>query len=89
MNRPDRTTHPWRAVSVVAGEAPCAPVRALLGRRFLVAHAPRLPLLECPWSDDCDCQFKHHDDRREESRAEARRVASLQRRRSSDSPPDV
>jgi hypothetical protein len=64
-------------------------VRALLGRRYLVAHAPRLPLLECPWSDDCDCQFKHHDDRRAENRAEARRAASAQRRRASDSPPDI
>jgi hypothetical protein len=45
-------------------------------------------LLECPWSDDCDCQFKHHDDRRAEARVEQRSVAA-QRRRASDNPPDV
>jgi hypothetical protein len=64
-------------------------VRSLLGKRFLVAHAPRLPLLECPWADDCDCQFTHHDDRRAESRAQHRAAAGAPNRRISDIPPDV
>ncbi len=81
MSNNERTGHAWRAVSVVAGEAPCAPVRALLGKRFLVAQAPRLPLLECPWADDCDCQFRHHDDRRAEQRAENRAAGRQPERR--------
>jgi hypothetical protein len=81
MSINERTSHAWRAVSVEAGEAPCAPVRALLGKRFLVAQAPRLPLLECPWADDCDCQFRHHDDRRAERRAENRAASRQAERR--------
>ena len=86
MRRNVRVSHPWRAVSVQPAEAPCAPVRALLGKRFLVAHAPRLPLLECPWADDCDCAFRHHDDRRAEDRAESRAVRMGPARRASDAP---
>lgn len=72
MRNPDHQSHPWRAVSIAVGEAPCAPVRSLLGKRFLVSQAPRLPLLECPWADDCDCQFRHHDDRRSGTGVERR-----------------
>jgi len=89
MKRNDRYSHPWRAVSVEAGEAPCAPVRALLGKRYLVAQAPRLPLLECPWSEDCDCQFKHHDDRRAAVRDEHRATACTHRRRAAGTLPEI
>jgi hypothetical protein len=40
-------------------------VQALAKNRFLAKEAPRLPLDECTVAD-CQCEYKHHDDRRDE-----------------------
>jgi hypothetical protein len=54
---------PWYAVSVVPGVRACGAVKALTGKRWLSAEAPRLPLPKCDAST-CDCRYQHHPDRR-------------------------
>lgn len=54
----------WHAVSVTTEQFCCEAARGLLGRRFLAAEAPRLPLSECTSKDACSCKYKHHEDRR-------------------------
>jgi hypothetical protein len=54
----------WHAVSVAAETRCCEAARGLLGRRFLAAEAPRLPLRGCSMPEACDCKYKHHGDRR-------------------------
>jgi hypothetical protein len=54
----------WHAVSVTTEQFCCEAARGLLGRRFLAAEAPRLPLIECKEKDACSCKYKHHGDRR-------------------------
>jgi hypothetical protein len=44
----------------------CAKVKALAGKRFLVAEAPSLPLEQC--NAKCRCTYKNHSDRRQEPR---------------------
>lgn len=51
------------AVSIRFGEQACSASRALHGRRFLNDAAPDLPLPDCD-SDDCQCRFVYHRDRR-------------------------
>ena len=55
---------PWHAVSVTTEQFCCGAARGLLGRRYLAAEAPRLPLAECTVKDACSCKYKHHEDRR-------------------------
>jgi hypothetical protein len=59
-----RQVGPWHAVSVTTEQFCCEAARGLLGRRFLAAAAPRLPLSECTVKDACSCKYKHHEDRR-------------------------
>jgi hypothetical protein len=54
----------WHAVSVTTEQFCCEAARGLLGRRFLAAVAPRLPLADCTAKDVCSCKYKHHEDRR-------------------------
>ncbi|HTW75101.1 MAG TPA: hypothetical protein VMD56_09325 [Steroidobacteraceae bacterium] len=56
--------HPWHAVSIVARGAACEQAMALRERRFLSTEAPRLPLSDCPFADQCACVYRHHTDRR-------------------------
>ena len=44
----------------------CKAARALSGKRFLVAEAPKLPLETC--NVRCRCTYQHHSDRRQEPR---------------------
>ena len=60
---PDRTGSEFHAVSLkVTGKA-CDAARAMTGRRFLSAAAPKLPLPDCDVLE-CNCRFVHHKDRR-------------------------
>ena len=43
---------PWHAVSVTTGQFCCEAARGLIGRRFLAAQAPRLPLTACTGTDE-------------------------------------
>lgn len=54
----------WHAVSVTSEKFCCEAARGLLGRRFLAAEAPRLPLADCTGKDACSCKYKHYEDRR-------------------------
>jgi hypothetical protein len=53
----------FHAVSIIPGEDACAAAYRFTGRRFLSAHAPRLPLPTCD-APHCTCRYKHHKDRR-------------------------
>lgn len=68
---------PFRAVSIEAGSKPCAAVKALKGKYYLVelGDAPELPLFACDVSK-CGCRYSHHADRRS-SDEDRRIVASL------------
>ena len=56
--------HPWRAVEIIPGADACKYAQSMVGRRFLCAEAPKLPLLGCLHSMQCACVYKHHVDRR-------------------------
>jgi hypothetical protein len=55
--------HPYHAVSIISGPHACEASRRFKGFRFLSQQAPRLPLPTCT-SAQCDCRFRHHNDRR-------------------------
>jgi hypothetical protein len=76
----------WNAVSVVAASFGCEAARALKGRRFLGAEAPRLPMAECTSPGTCRCIYKKFPDRRAgprrvEEKTGLRRVASADQER--------
>jgi hypothetical protein len=66
---PREGTGRWRAVAVLSprGTRPCAAVRGLLERRFLVPEAPAIPLRDCV-NPGCRCYYEHYDDRRQTDR---------------------
>jgi len=57
------TASPYRAVSIILGDAPCSAVHRFTRRRFLSRSAPPLPLPSCD-SENCTCHFRRHQDRR-------------------------
>jgi hypothetical protein len=59
-----RQAGPWHAVSIIVDRYCCDAARGIVGRRFLAAEAPRLPLIGCGMREACDCKYKHHGDRR-------------------------
>jgi hypothetical protein len=77
----------WNAVAVVTAAGSCEAARALKGRRFLSAEAPRLPLRDCPSSSACPCVYRKYADRRagprrEDEKTGLRRPSDDERRRS-------
>ncbi|HET9693188.1 MAG TPA: hypothetical protein VFP48_02295 [Steroidobacteraceae bacterium] len=54
----------FHAVTVVPGAGACPQAESVRGLRLLSAEAPRLPMGGCDRPDQCDCRFRHHDDRR-------------------------
>lgn len=54
----------YHAVTIVPGPTACELVKSLGDVRLLSLEAPRLPLAGCDRSDQCDCRFQHHADRR-------------------------
>jgi hypothetical protein len=62
----------YEAVAIRPHGAACKFVRALAGKRFLVAEAPTLPLAGC--TAHCRCTYRGHPDRRQE---EPRRSADV------------
>lgn len=61
--RPSQTEHnKYHAVTVAPGLISCTLAAQLVGRRFLSADAPPLPLPGCVTR--CRCRYIHHADRR-------------------------
>jgi hypothetical protein len=69
----------WHAVSVISERYCCDAARALLGRRFLAAEAPRLPLQGCTSGEACTCKYRHYEDRRGQPRRKED-ISGLRRR---------
>ena len=66
MNRP---TYLYRSVSVVPHILTrCGAAAELRSKRFLGAEAPSLPLPNCSLQDQCQCKYKHWNDRRDMDR---------------------
>ena len=58
----------YHAVSIYCTDNACQAAKDKLGERVLSAEAPFLPLSDCDRPDQCDCRYKHYDDRRGEPR---------------------
>ena len=63
-----RSGRRWHAVAIRPKGQSCEAAQACRASRFLSAEAPRLPLEQCTTSDTCTCVYKHHPDRRVNSR---------------------
>lgn len=59
-----RTKNPYHAVSIKKGLFPCKAVIFYSGRRFFSHDAPVLPLSSCSDCANCECRYRHHNDRR-------------------------
>ncbi len=58
----------YHAVSIHCTDNSCQAAKDKLGERHLSAEAPLLPLAQCDRPDQCDCRYKHYDDRRGDCR---------------------
>ena len=58
----------YKSVSIVCPKKCCAAIKAVAGKRFLACDVPSLPLRECTQSNQCSCNFKKHEDRRDDER---------------------
>jgi hypothetical protein len=54
----------YAALSIEPGYNPCEAAQHIVGERYLVNEAPKLPLPGCNPAH-CNCSFTEHDDRRE------------------------
>jgi hypothetical protein len=54
----------YHCVEIIAGPGGCKAAVDLKEQRLLSADAPRLPLATCETPAQCECRYKHHDDRR-------------------------
>ena len=66
---------PYRAASILPQGCACTSVKAVRGKRYLMAEVPILPLPECNQSQ-CQCRYVRHEDRRQKD--ERRALYSLQ-----------
>ncbi|MHB8534582.1 MAG: hypothetical protein ACYDBW_03960 [Sulfuricaulis sp.] len=55
----------FHAVTVRIRPGACPAVQAMAKSKFLAKEAPRLPLDECN-APTCQCEYRHHDDRRDD-----------------------
>jgi hypothetical protein len=62
----DVRPHSYKAIAIKPPSSACEHARALAGKRFLVAEAPKLPLPSC--DQRCTCIYQSFSDRRDESR---------------------
>jgi hypothetical protein len=59
----------FHAVDIVTSGVACNAVKHLAGTRFLSRERPpQLPLGNCDTPGSCACRYRHHEDRRKESR---------------------
>jgi hypothetical protein len=59
---------PFQAISIFRGTRACEMARKFSEHRFLAREAPQLPLTGCSMSENCECRYIRHRDRRGESR---------------------
>ncbi len=62
----DSAAEPYRSVSIECRGEGCEQVAAMASQRYMLGHAPRLPLPGCDHSS-CSCRYRHHSDRRAEN----------------------
>jgi hypothetical protein len=60
----------YQCVEVIAPAGGCEAARGLKNMRLLSAEAPRLPLATCDRPSNCNCIYRHFDDRRQGPRRE-------------------
>ncbi len=82
QSRPDhqeneKRSDPYHAVTILATNKSCVTSKALKGIRFLSTDAPVLPLEDCD-VETCPCRYKHHADRRDNSRRARERGEPVQ-----------
>jgi len=58
----------YHCVSIVPGDSGCEAARSIADQRLLSADAPRLPLPNCSRPAECECTYRHYDDRRSTQR---------------------
>jgi hypothetical protein len=58
-----RARRRWHAVMIVVRADGCAAAQACKGKRFLSTEAPRVPLEGCD-ARECECRYRHYEDRR-------------------------
>lgn len=73
----------WHAVTIAAPANACDAAQACKGKRFLSGDAPWLPLKECD-AKRCECRYRHYEDRRGDSRRQAKKDAAQQGREQSN-----
>ena len=61
---PQKARLRYHCVEIIAGPGGCKAAVELKKMRLLSADAPRLPLATCDTPGQCDCRYRHHDDRR-------------------------
>ena len=61
---PQKARLRYHCVEIIAGPGGCKAAVELTKQRLLSADAPRLPLATCDTPGQCDCRYRHHDDRR-------------------------
>jgi hypothetical protein len=61
---PRQPPRPFQAVSIYRGLTCCLAAQKLSEQRFLMKHAPVLPLSSCTLPDRCECRYLKHKDRR-------------------------
>ena len=61
---PQKARLRYHCVEIIAGPGGCKAAVELSKQRLLSADAPRLPLATCDTPGQCDCRYRHHDDRR-------------------------
>ncbi|MCH1919475.1 hypothetical protein L9G15_08535 [Shewanella sp. A3A] len=54
---------PYHAVAIVGNESCCQAAKDINNKRYLVRHAPALPLAGC-CNQECHCRYLHFEDRR-------------------------
>jgi hypothetical protein len=61
---PQKARLRYHCVEIIAGPGGCKAAVELKKVRLLSADAPRLPLATCDTPGQCDCRYRHYDDRR-------------------------
>jgi len=61
-------SRPFQAISIYRGVDACEHARMASDRRFLSKDAPKLPLTGCTMSEECECRYVKHGDRRADPR---------------------
>ena len=62
---PPEKTWPYASVSIMTPRVCCEAANELIGKKFLLREAPKIPLARCT-SATCKCGYIKHIDRRDE-----------------------